>query len=154
MTPIRKLGRSVGEAVLEGIGRAASRVQETTPLPADVLENDEAYLVVFDTPGASGSDIQVRFRDGSVMVRIDRFREHREGFEMKFPGRGVSLDGHVSLPDDALVDAENARATLHENGTLHVRLPKQDGTAVTIETGDDAETSDGGPEPDAAGESA
>ncbi len=139
MTPFRKLGRSVGDVVLEGIGRAASRVQETTALPADVLENDEAYLVVFDTPGASGSDIQVRFSDGAVMVRVDRFREHREGFEMKFPGRGLSLDGCVSLPDDAVVDAESAEATLQENGTLQVRLPKQAETAVTIESEDGEE---------------
>lgn len=139
MTPIRKLGRSVGDAVLEGIGRAASRVQETTGLQADVLEDDEAYLVVFDTPGAARRDIQVRYSDGAVMVRVDRFREHREGFEMKFPGRGVSFDGRVSLPDDALVDAQKAEATLRENGTLHVRLPKQPETSVSIQNGERTE---------------
>lgn len=125
MTPLRELGRSVGNAVLERIGRAASRVQETTPLPADVLESDDAYLVVFDVPGATASDIQVRYVTGAVLVRIDRFREYYEGFEMRFPGRGLSLDGRVDLPADALVDPDYAKATLRKNGTLEVRIPKR-----------------------------
>ncbi|PSP55701.1 heat-shock protein Hsp20 [Halobacteriales archaeon QS_1_67_19] len=122
---LREIGRSVGGAVLERIGRAASKVQESKPLPADVLESDDAYLVVFDAPGATGSDVQVRYADGAVLVRIDRFRDFREGYEMLFPGRGLSLDGRADLPADAVVDAEEASATLTEHGTLQVRVPKR-----------------------------
>lgn len=129
MVRLRDLGRSVGNAVIETVGRAASRVQETTPLPADVLESDEAYLVVFDTPGATASDVQVRYSGGSVFVRVDRFREYFENFEMRFPGRGLSLDGEVALPRDALIDPQHATATLRENGTLHVEIPKRDSDA-------------------------
>ncbi|WP_132057389.1 Hsp20/alpha crystallin family protein [Halorussus amylolyticus] len=134
---LRKLGRSVGGAVLQRVGRAASKVQESKPLPVDLLESDDAYLVVFDAPGATGSDVQVRYADGAVLVRIDRFRDYHEGFEMLFPGRGLSLDGQAELPADALVDAEEASATLTEHGTLEVRVPKraeeadeQDGESV------------------------
>ncbi|WP_424000060.1 Hsp20/alpha crystallin family protein [Haloarcula salina] len=123
---IRDIGSSIGNAIFENIGRAASRVQENTSLPSDLLESDDAYLVVFDTPGATASDIQVRYVDDRVEIRVDRFREFYEGFEMRYPGRGLSLDGSVTLPGDAKVDPETARATLKSNGTLHVRVPKAD----------------------------
>lgn len=144
MTSIGDVGRSVGEAVMEGFGRAAGRVQERTPLPADLLESDDAYLVVFDAPGATVSDIQVRYVDGSVRVRIDRFRDFHEGFEMRFPGRGLALDGRVDLPGDAVVDPDAAEATLRANGTLEIRVPKddtdatsRDASTVTVESSAD-----------------
>lgn len=123
---IREIGRSVGNAVLQRVGRAASKVQESKPLPVDLLESDDAYLVVFDAPGATGSDVQVRYADGAVLVRIDRFRDFHDGFEMLFPGRGLSLDGRADLPGDAVVNAESASATLTEDGTLQVRVPKEE----------------------------
>jgi HSP20 family molecular chaperone IbpA len=120
-----EIGRSLGSSILQRVGRAASKVQESKPLPVDVLESDDAYLAVFDAPGATGSDVQVRYTDGSVLVRIDRFRDFYEGFEMLFPGRGLSLDGEADLPADAAVNAEEATATLTEHGTLRVRVPKR-----------------------------
>lgn len=132
---LRELGRSVGNAVFQRVGRAASKVQETRPLPADLLESDDAYLVVFDAPGATGSDVQVRFADGAVLVRLDRFREFHEGYGMVFPGRGMSLDGRVELPPDAEVDANAASATLTDSGTLEVRVPKQERTTGDSQSG-------------------
>jgi len=67
----------------------------------------------------------VRFEDGRVEVRIDRFRDFHEGFEMRFPGRGLSLDGSASLPPAADVDPNAATATVTDAGTLRVRLPKR-----------------------------
>lgn len=140
--PLREIGRSIGNTVLEGIGRAVSRVQETRPLDADLLESDDAYLVLLDAPGATASDIQVRYRKGNVLVRIDRFREYHEGFEMRFPGRGLSLDARVPLPQDAIVDADHATASLQNDGTLSIELPKRqtesDGETVPIDAGDDS----------------
>ncbi len=139
--PLKEIGRSIGNTVLEGIGRAASRVQETRPLDADLLESDEAYLIVLDAPGTTASDIQVRYRNGAVLARIDRFRDYHEGFEMRFPGRGLSLDARVPLPRDAIVDADHASATLHDNGTLSIELPKRTGAdrgeTVPVEADDE-----------------
>ena len=135
---IRDIGRDVGATIAENVGRAAGRVQEATPLPADVLESDDAYLVVFDAPGATASDVQVRYEDGEVLVRVDRFREFREGFEMRLPGRGLALDGTVDLPENALVDADAATATLRDDGTLEVRVPKRGGV-IDVEEDDDGE---------------
>jgi len=124
---IGDLGESIGNAIFENIGRAAGRVQENKPLPADLLESDDAYLVVFDAPGTTASDLQVRYVEDRVEVRLDRFREFYDDYEMRIPGRGLSLDGSVTLPEDAVVDAEAASATLKHDGTLQVRVPKVEG---------------------------
>jgi HSP20 family molecular chaperone IbpA len=121
---IRDVGEAVGERAVEAVGRAMGRAQESRELPVDLLASESAYLAVFDAPGAECNDVQARYEDGAVLVRVDRFREHREGFEMRFPGRGLALDGRVELPTDADLDPEGATATLRENGTLYIRVPK------------------------------
>ncbi|EJN60660.1 Hsp20/alpha crystallin family protein [Halogranum rubrum] len=139
MSGLREFGQSAVNAVLDRAGRGMSKVQERKPLPYDLLESEDAYLVVFDAPGATQSDLQVRFLDGEVQVRIDRFRDFYEGFEMRFPGRGLSLDGSAELPDDAAVDPGNSSATLTKNGTLQVRVPKSEAArnvAVEAESDD------------------
>jgi len=123
---IREVGESVGRVVLSGIGRASSRVQERRPLPADLLESDDAYLAVFDAPGARAGDVDVRFESDTLTVRIDRFRDLHEDYEMRFPGRGLSLTGSVTFPESADVEAGAADATLTQNGTLEVLIPKRD----------------------------
>jgi HSP20 family molecular chaperone IbpA len=167
MSMLRDIGESIGAAVLDGIGRAASRLQERRPLAVDLLESDDAYLAVFDAPGAEAADVQVRYEEDAVRVRIDRFREFFEGYEMRLPGRGMSLDGRATLPEGALVDPEGATATLTDHGTLRVELPKvedEEGRAVEIttdeENGTKVETTDvddgdgavGGAEPDGTDE--
>lgn len=120
---ISDVGRSVPQAVLQRVGRAASRFHEETPLPADVLESDEEYRVVLDAPGASASDVRLQITDGVLEVRIDRFRPFNEGFEMVFPGRGLELDGSVPLPDSA-IRPDDASGTVTDHGTLVVTIPK------------------------------
>lgn len=136
-------GRSLGRAVLEGLGRTVSRVQEAKPLQSDLLEGEDAYLAVFDAPGATATDVQVRFADGTVRIRVDRFRDPHEDFELVYPGRGLSLDGRVRLPRDAVVDPDAASATLRSNGTLEVRVPKVAGDGndreVPVEAEDETE---------------
>ena len=138
MSGLREFGESTVSAVLERVGRGVSRVQERTPLAYDLLESDDAYLVVFDAPGATSEDLQVRFLEGEVQIRIDRFRDFHEGFEMRFPGRGLALDGSAKLPEDAAVDAKDASATLTDDGTLRVRIPKEH-PATTVEVHEEDE---------------
>ena len=122
---LKELGESIAENTLERIGRGVSRIQEQRPLSYDLLESEDAYLVVFDAPGVQRKDVQVRFLDGEVRVRIDRFRDFHEGFEMRFPGRGLSLDGSAPIPQETAVEPEDATATVTDAGTLQVRLPKR-----------------------------
>lgn len=139
---LREVGESVGEAVLDGVGQASARLQERRPLAADVLESDDAYLVVFDAPGAEREDVQVRYDGNVVAVRVDRFRDLQEGFEMRVPGRGLSLSGEVDLPEGAHVDVEAAEATLTDNGTVRVRVPKRAPEAVDEDDADDGDEHD------------
>ncbi|PSQ41665.1 molecular chaperone Hsp20 [Halobacteriales archaeon SW_5_68_122] len=149
---IREVGESVSRVVLSGIGRASSRVQERKPLPTDLLESDDAYLAVFDAPGVRAGDVDVRFESDTLTVRIDRFRDLHDDYEMRFPGRGLSLTGSVALPESADVEADAADATLTQNGTLEVLIPKRnpdeeaDAAEETTDDGmvvdDDAEGTD------------
>jgi len=148
MQNLRDIGESVGTTVMERVGRAMGRAQERTPLPVDLLESDDAYLAVFDAPGAQSTDVQVQYVDGAVEVRIDRFRGFHEGFEMRYPGRGLALDGRVELPEDAHVDAAAASATLQNNGTLSVEVPKRD---VSVAVEEDSPATDDGDESDTEG---
>ena len=104
-------------------------MQERRPLSSDLLESEEAYLVVFDAPGVRGEDVQVKFLDHTVEVRLDRYREFYDGFEMLFPGRGVTLSGSVTLPRDADITPRGANATLTRNGTLEVEIPIDESVA-------------------------
>ena len=126
MSGIVETGRSAVRRVLARVGRGWSKLQERRPLSYDLLESDEAYLVVFDAPGVRGEDLNVTFLDRTVEVEIDRFRDFYDGYEMLFPGRGVSLSGSAELPRDANVTPQGANATLTRNGTLQVEIPKTD----------------------------
>lgn len=120
---MRQVARSFGDSFFENIGRVAGRVRESHTIPADLLESDDAYLAVFDAPGVSADDVQVRCVDDRIEVRIDRFRDFYDGFEMRYPGRGLSLDGCVTLPGGA-GDPANGTATLRDDGTLTVKIPR------------------------------
>jgi HSP20 family molecular chaperone IbpA len=149
MTKLKTYGREAINTVLERVGRGIGQVQERKPLPYDLLETDETYLVVFDAPGATKDDIQVRFMDNELEVRIDRFREFYEGFEMRFPGRGLTLSGTATFPEDASVTAESASpaATLTRSGTLQVRVPKSE-AAKTVSVTDESVEAEAATRPD------
>jgi len=139
----------IERTVLEGVGRAASRYQENTSIPVDLLESDEEYLAVFDAPGVPADDVDVRFDENVVRVRVDRFRTLHEGFDLRAPGRGMSLGGEVELPSEVSVDPKTASAVLATNGTIQVHVPKVEDEPVTIdaEDGDQPQESDGGVDP-------
>jgi HSP20 family molecular chaperone IbpA len=131
-------GRTALRRALERVGRGLGRVQERRPLSYDLLESDDAYLVVFDAAGARGEDVDVTFLDRTVEVSVERFREFYDGYDLVFPGRGVSLSGSVDLPRDADVTPEGANATLTRNGTLRVEIPKRGGSGdVSVVEEDD-----------------
>ena len=124
--PLIEPVKRIGERVTDTVGHVASRFHEETPLRPDVLESPDEYLVIFDAPGATASDVQVWYEDGRIEVRVDRFRSYHDGYEMRFPGRGLALEGRATLPADAHLDVEETTATLESDGTLHVRLPKDE----------------------------
>ncbi len=127
---------SVGHMLYRQIGRASGHLQNTRSLPVDVLESDRSYLVVFDAPGAESEDVKVRYLSGSIRIQVQRFRQYREQFEMRFPGRGMTLEGDVKLPDDAAVDPDSGTARLSEAGTLRIEVPKTTAEKEDVEPED------------------
>ena len=139
MSQIVETGRSVVHRALARAGRGWSKLQERRPLSVDLLEGDDAYLVVFDAPGVRGEDVSVRFRDHTVEVRLDRFRDFYQDAELVFPGRGLELTGTATLPEDADVTPRGATATVTTHGTLEVEIPKDDAVeSVDVVEEDDA----------------
>ncbi|MFB6077356.1 MAG: Hsp20/alpha crystallin family protein [Halarchaeum sp.] len=131
MSDVTDYSRAFSRAVLERVGRAASRAQERAPRPADVLESDDEYLIVVDAPGAEARDVEVSADASGVTVRIDRYREAEPGFETLFAGRGLALDADVELPGDAVPDADGTRAELRDDGTLYVYVPKAERVPIS-----------------------
>ncbi|MDZ7730078.1 MAG: Hsp20/alpha crystallin family protein [Natrialbaceae archaeon] len=114
----------VSYRLYQQVGRARGSQQERQDLPSDLLEGEEVFVAVFDAPGTRASDVQVRFVDSAIRVRVERAREYREDFQLRFPGRGTSLEGEVALPPEASIDPEEGMATVTDDGTLKIRIPK------------------------------
>ena len=135
---LTELGSSAVRTVLERVGRGIGRYQERRPLEHDLLESDEEYLIVFDAPGVEKDDVQVQFAGNTIEVRLERFRPFYEEFEMRFPGRGLTLTGSATLPEDADITPAGATATLTDAGTLKVRIRK-DPRAATVDVENEVE---------------
>lgn len=131
---LKNVTGTIGNTLYKQVGRASSQIQEQRSLPVDLLEGSDEYLLVFDAPGVEKEDVQVRYLDGKIKIQIDRFREYREGFEMRFPGRGMALDGEFELPANAVVDPDAGMAKLGDNGTLTIEIPKESATEFDDET--------------------
>ena len=120
----------LGDAIFRQAGRARSQIQRTRVLPVDVVETSDTYLLVFDAPGTDPENVQVRYLDGTIRFSVDRARRTPDGYELRYGGRSMELDGEATLPSDAVVDAEAATARLTDAGTVTIELPK-DGQTTT-----------------------
>lgn len=101
------------------------------PVAADLLENEEAYLLVIDLPGATPGDTDIATTDGTLAVRADRAGDPSAGADPVREERPATLDLDLPLPDDA--DAEAARASLAD-GVLEVTIPRGSaGISIPIE---------------------
>ena len=101
---------------------------------ADLLESDDAYLLVLDVPGVDPASLDARVEMGRVVVEARRRKEVPAGFEYVSEDRSLFLDVEVPLPPDAA--GAGAEASLAD-GVLEVRLPKRGAapeTTIPIET--------------------
>jgi HSP20 family protein len=98
---------------------------------ADLLERDDAYLLVVDVPGATAESTEVTADGRRLRVAVERAADPPEGFEYVRRDRDATLTLDIPLPPDA--DAAGASATV-ERGVLELRLPRgAGGTEVTVE---------------------
>lgn len=90
---------------------------------ADLLESDEAYLLVLDLPGATADSTEVTVDGGRVSIEARREKRVPSAFQYVREDRSLFLDVQIPLPPDASEDAAEASM---ERGVLEIRLPKRD----------------------------
>lgn len=88
---------------------------------ADVLESDEAYLLVLDLPGVNAATLDVRVDDGRLIIEGQRAKDVPSEFRYVEEERSVFLDVELPFPPDAT--GQGAEGTV-DHGVLELRLPK------------------------------
>ena len=88
---------------------------------ADVLESDEAYLLVFDLPGVTGDGLEVTATGARLSIEARREKDVPEDFWFRKEERTLFLDVDVPVPPDAV--GSQATAGL-ESGVLEITIPK------------------------------
>lgn len=101
---------------------------------ADLLESDDAYLVIVDLPGATGDSTDVSVEDGRVHIEASREKDVPREFRYVREERQLFLDAELPLPPDA--SDREAEATV-ERGVLELRLPKRSAAGTTVEIDED-----------------
>lgn len=100
---------------------------------ADVLESDDAYLLVVDVPGATADTVDVRVEGSRLSIEARREKSVPDDFQYVSEERSMFLDAELPLPPD--VDGDEAEGTV-DSGVLRLRLPKAsttDATAIPID---------------------
>jgi len=99
---------------------------------ADLLESDDAYLVVMDLPGATADTTEIRVEDGRIEIEARREKDVPIEFRYEREDRPVFVDADVPVPPDAV--GSEATASI-DRGVLELRLPKADdaGREIPIE---------------------
>ncbi|MFC7072021.1 Hsp20/alpha crystallin family protein [Halovenus rubra] len=94
----------------------------------DVLESDDAYILVLDVPGVGVGDIELSVDHGLLSVAASRTQAAPAGFEPVVERRETELSFEFPLPMDAT--GEDAEASL-EDGVLELTVPKHTATTTT-----------------------
>jgi HSP20 family molecular chaperone IbpA len=95
---------------------------------ADLLESDDAYLVVLDLPGVSAATLDVTVDRGRLRIEARREKSLPSEYRYLTEERSLFLDAELPLPPDAT--GEGAEATMRK-GVLELHLPKSRGDAGT-----------------------
>jgi HSP20 family molecular chaperone IbpA len=90
---------------------------------ADLLESDDAYLLVVDMPGVVEDTVDVAVTDGTLELEARREKDVPVSFSYLREDRSLFLDAELPLPPDAT--GAGASATI-DRGVLELRLPKRD----------------------------
>ncbi|MFB6093231.1 MAG: Hsp20/alpha crystallin family protein [Haloquadratum sp.] len=90
---------------------------------ADLLESDDAYLVVLDLPGVSAETADIRVETGRLVVEARREKDVPAEFDYLEEARSLFLDVELPLPPDATGAGASAET---DRGVFTVRLPKRE----------------------------
>jgi HSP20 family protein len=98
--------------------------------PTDVLETDEAYLVVVEVAGMRGADFNVTFEEHVLSIKGTRqdSDERKAYHQMEIDYGEFITEVHVNIPIEATkIDAS------YNDGFLRIRLPKASPKKIAIE---------------------
>jgi HSP20 family molecular chaperone IbpA len=104
---------------------------------ADLLESDDAYLLVLDLPGVTEETAEINLEKGRLVIEARRDKRLPAEFRYVREDRSLFLDAELPLPPDAT--GAGADATM-ERGVLTIRLPKRDAAperTIPITTAED-----------------
>lgn len=102
---------------------------------ADVLEDDQRYLVVLDLPGATAETVEVDVDCGKLTIEARRSKNVDRSFRFLSEERSLFLDVEFPLPPDVI--SADAVASIAD-GVLEIELPKQSAqteTTITVSEG-------------------
>ena len=95
---------------------------------ADLLESEDAYLLVVDLPGTTAETVEVNAMSGRIQIEGLREKSAPEGFSYESEERSLFLDANLPVP----VDANPQEATANvDRGVLTLRMPKGEGETTT-----------------------
>jgi len=94
---------------------------------ADVLESEDAYLVVLDLPGATAETVELRVEGGVVQVDAETGTAVPPAFELVTEGRDGEVSVELPVPMDAT--GTGAEASV-DRGVLELTLPRRSDESV------------------------
>jgi HSP20 family protein len=96
---------------------------EQFPVPLDMIEEEDQYVVKASIPGVNPEDVEVTLTDNVLTIKGETKSESEESksnYHVRERHYG-SFMRQISLPMSVNADAVEAT---HENGVLTLRLPK------------------------------
>ena len=97
----------------------------------DLLESDDAYLLVVDLPGVTAETLEITAKAGRLVIEARREKPHDPSYRYRREDRSLFLDAELPLPPDAR--GAEASASI-DRGVLEVTVPKRTATeSTTIE---------------------
>jgi HSP20 family molecular chaperone IbpA len=104
---------------------------------ADLLESDDAYLLVIDLPGVTADTLEVSVDRRRLSIEARRNKSVAPEFRYVRENRSLFLDVDLPLPPDATGAGAEGEV---DRGVLELRLPKRDASpsqTIPIEDADD-----------------
>lgn len=95
---------------------------------ADLLEGEDAYVLVIDLPGTTAETVDARVENGKLVIEARREKAVPPEFQYVSEERSLFLDAELPLPPDAT--GSGAEGTV-ERGVLELHLPKQSAAPET-----------------------
>ena len=102
----------------------------------DLLESDEAYLLVLDVPGVSAESLEVTVEDGRIIVDAQREKGLPDEYRYIEENRPMFVDVDLPLPERATESGAEASVN---RGVLELRLPKREASETRIDVVEDEE---------------